>query len=517
MKSKRILHRAIAALSLGALSAAQGLGSPAEARSPYYEDSNDDARYDSRLFGRTPLLAVVALREQRVTIYDAKGKIIESPVSTGQTGLETPSGIFSVVQKEEDHHSTLFDDASMPFMERITWTGIALHAGVLPGYPASHGCIRMPERFAEDLYEVSKIGMRVLLVRQDIAPGEVPQPAMFTSAASEAGGDPSSRLRRLASQKSVEAEAATRRYKDAKLAATKKAAEAAIAEKALKAAEAGLASAQTELEAAGRAVETAGSPERSEQRQSAKSQAAAKLEAARAKLAAVKLEADAKADAFAKAEQELQAATAATAKAHDAAEEAQLDVHPTSVFISRKTQRLYVRKNYTPVFEAPVTIRDADKPIGSFVFTALDYGGASAAARWNVVSMYKNAADVAPPEPAAKGKGKVSHAEAVPADVSGAQAALARITVTKEAQERISAAVLPGSSLIISDEGMHGETGKDTDFIVVMSGEPQGGLTSRHHPQHRDNNEWGESFFGGFNHSRRGDGGGGGFPFFFSE
>lgn len=89
--------------------------------------------------------------------------------------------------------------------------------------------------------------------------------------------------------------------------------------------------------------------------------------------------------------------------------------------------------------------------------------------------------------------------------------------MTKEAQERISAAVLPGSSLIISDEGMHGETGKDTDFIVVMSGEPQGGLTSRHHPQHRDNNEWGESFFGGFNHSRRGDGGGGGFPFFFSE
>ncbi len=170
-----------------------------------------------------------------------------------------------------------------------------------------------------------------------------------------------------------------------------------------------------------------------------------------------------------------------------------------------------------PVFEAPVTIGEADKPIGSFVFTALDYGGPSGTMRWNVVSMYKNAANAEPPEPAAKDKGKVSHAEAAPADVSGAQAALGRITVTQEAQERMSAALLPGSSLIISDEGLHSETGKDTDFIVVMSGEPQGGLTSRHHPQHRD--EWGESFFSGFTHSRRGNGNGGGWGggFFYSE
>ncbi len=161
-----------------------------------------------------------------------------------------------------------------------------------------------------------------------------------------------------------------------------------------------------------------------------------------------------------------------------------------------------------PVFEAPVTIRDADKPVGTFVFTALDYGGLWTAMRWNVVSMYKNAANAEPPEPAAKGKGKVSHTEAAPADVAGAEAALGRITVTQEARERISAAVLTGSSLIISDEALHGEAGKDTDFIVVMSGDPQGGLTSRHHPQHRDD-EWGESFFGGFLRGRKGNNGGG--------
>ncbi len=530
MKFKCFLHCAIAALSLGFANVSGILASPAEARSLFFDDGEDDGyngRYqdreerrherhydagqDSRLSGKTPLLAVVALHEQRVSIYDASGKIMDSPVSSGQTGLDTPAGIFSVVQKEEDHHSSLFDDASMPFMERITWTGISLHAGVLPGYAASHGCVRMPERFAEDLYQVSKLGMRVILVREDIAPVEVAQPAMFT-AASQPAGDQSSRLRALSAKRFMEAEAATRRFKDAKLAASKKAAEATAAEKALRASEAVLAEAQAEVKVAEHAIETANSPERTTQAQTAKTQAVARVEAAQAKLDAAKLEAQAKAEAGAKAEQELQTASVETAVAHDASEEAQLDLSPVSVFISRKTQRLYIRKNNMPVFEAPVTIRDADKPIGSFVFTALDNNGASGAMRWNVVSMYKNAANVTPAEPAANGKGKVSNAEAAPADVAGAHSALDRITVTQEARERISAAVLPASSLIISDEGLHGETGKDTDFIVVMSGDPQGGLMSRHKPSHKEN-EWADGFFGGFSHENR-RGGGGGWGFF---
>ena len=527
MKSKRSLHLAIAALSLGLIGAAANLAAPAQARGLFGDD--DDAWFDSgrggsserrherhyegvsdsRLTGRTPLLAVVALREQRITVYDAGGKMMESPVSSGTSGLETPSGIFSVVQKDEDHHSSLFDDASMPFMERITWTGISLHAGVLPGYAASHGCVRMPEQFAYQLYQVSKLGLRVLLVRDDIAPVEVAQPPMFTAAGAQPGGDPSSRLKTLANQKSVEADAATRQFKDAKLAAAKRAGEAATAEKALRAAEAALASAQTELNAAQHEVETAGTPERTQQAEAANAQTASRVEAAQAILDAAKLDAQAKSEASAKAEQELRTASAGTAKARDAAEEAQLDLSPVSVFISRKTQRLYVRKNNMPFFEAPVIIRDANTPIGSFVFTALDYSAASGAMRWNVVSMYKDVANMEPAEPAAKGKAKVSQAEATSADVSGADAALGRITVTPEARERISAAVLPGSSLIISDEGIHSETGKDTDFIVVMSGEPMGGLVSRHKPQRKD--DWGDSFFGGFSSrdSRSGRGGGG--------
>jgi L,D-transpeptidase catalytic domain len=102
-----------------------------------------------------PIMAIVSLSNQRVTIYDADGWILRAPVSSGQTGYETPAGVYSVIQKEEEHYSNLYDDASMPFMQRITWSGIALHAGPLPGYPASHGCVRMPHEFAQRFFDMT--------------------------------------------------------------------------------------------------------------------------------------------------------------------------------------------------------------------------------------------------------------------------------------------------------------------------------------------------------------------------
>src|SRR5262245_27043906 len=90
------------------------------------------------------ILAIVSIKSQQVTFYDADGWILRAPVSTGTTGRETPAGIFAVIEKDKDHHSTMYDDAWMPNMQRITWNGIALHGGPLPGYAASHGCVRMP-------------------------------------------------------------------------------------------------------------------------------------------------------------------------------------------------------------------------------------------------------------------------------------------------------------------------------------------------------------------------------------
>ena len=94
-----------------------------------------------------PVMAIVSLGRQRVTVYDADGWIMRAPVSSGQTGYETPAGIYSILQRKAEHYSNLYDDAEMPFMQRLTWSGIALHAGALPGHPASHGCVRMPLRF----------------------------------------------------------------------------------------------------------------------------------------------------------------------------------------------------------------------------------------------------------------------------------------------------------------------------------------------------------------------------------
>src|SRR5215475_10275644 len=95
-----------------------------------------------------PLIIAVSINKQQLKIYDANGFFAQSPVSSGMAGHATPTGVFSVIQKQRLHHSNIYSNAPMPYMQRITWSGVALHAGVLPGYPASHGCIRMPTSFA---------------------------------------------------------------------------------------------------------------------------------------------------------------------------------------------------------------------------------------------------------------------------------------------------------------------------------------------------------------------------------
>src|SRR5881227_3496490 len=133
---------------------------------------------ESRTAGE-PIMAIVSLRKQRITVYDANSWIVRAPVSSGQKGRETPAGIFSVIQKEADHYSNLYDDAYMPHMQRITWSGIALHGGPLPGYPASHGCVRMPFAFAARLFDLTRMGMRVIVAPGDPAPVEISHPALF--------------------------------------------------------------------------------------------------------------------------------------------------------------------------------------------------------------------------------------------------------------------------------------------------------------------------------------------------
>ena len=448
----------------------------------------------------------------------------QSPVSTGSTGYETPAGIFSVVQKKADHNSNLYEDGNMPFMQRITWTGIALHAGVLPGRPASHGCVRMPMDFAQRLFDLTDVGMRVIIVRNDIALADFDHPQLFksnaarndlparpsnTSSRPAAAGSPDQlqTLKSIAASKASEAEAAGRKATEVRRVATRKSADAASATKALQAAEASQARADAQLKDAEKALEAISMAPPIARATPASGQGRPRRPRKRPRRGSPRptpaggreipgAGQDRRCDSRRERGEGSRRRQGCRAGRRIRSRRKTL---PISVFVSRKTQRFYVRQGYVPVFEGPITIRDPDKSIGSYVFTA--FGNADSRVRWGVVSMYADGNSKVAAEPAAarsssrKGESRRS-IEAAPADVAGAKAALDRIAIPHEALQRISDVVLPGSSLIVSDEGLSIETGKDTDFVIVMSGEPQGALKVRQREQPRPVDPWGSPYGG---------------------
>ena len=159
-------------------------------------------------------MAIVSIKSQQVTFYDADGWILKAPVSTGVKGRETPAGVFAVIEKDLDHHSTLYDDASMPHMQRLTWNGIAMHGGPLPGYAASHGCVRMPYGFAEKLFDKTRIGMRVIISPNDATPVEFSHAALLVPNAEAVAAAPE-RAETLAREAAEAAKAADETKKSA--------------------------------------------------------------------------------------------------------------------------------------------------------------------------------------------------------------------------------------------------------------------------------------------------------------
>lgn len=128
-----------------------------------------------------PIVIVVSIPEQKVHVYRNGIRIAASTCSTGKKGHETPTGVFTILQKDKDHHSATYDGAAMPNMNRLTWDGIALHAGNLPGYPASHGCVRLPLEFSELLFSITQLGMTVILADEKSFPPEIVHPSLMLS------------------------------------------------------------------------------------------------------------------------------------------------------------------------------------------------------------------------------------------------------------------------------------------------------------------------------------------------
>jgi hypothetical protein len=447
----RVAHFAFA--SLAALIAVNDLADAARLR--------NEQSVVSRPVGE-PIMAIVSLRDQQITVYDDKGWIImRAPVSSGQKGRETPAGIFSILQKDAEHYSNMYDDAYMPHMQRLTWSGIALHGGALPGYPASHGCIRMPYDFAERLFDATRLGMRLIVAPGNAVPVAIDHPALFKSKAGAAA---------------AAAEEAAGKADRVRLVAITAYRESTLAMVPVRKAETLKFKAEAELAAAERAIASAASPEAKQQAEDAKAKVTARIGEFEAQLAVGKAELQPKLDALAVAREAATAAERARVVATEAARKAARDLEPVSVFISRKTQRLYVRQALEAILETPVTIQDADRPIGTHIFTAMER--MSADIRWSVVSLVGGRPEGRgedPNGPVRKGRER----DAVTTDSQGAGAALDRITIPQDTLDFIAQRVSPRSSLIISDEALSAETGKGTEFVVPLSGEPQGGLKYR--------------------------------------
>lgn len=126
-----------------------------------------------------PIVLVVSLDEQRAYVYRNGLAIGVSTISSGKPGKDTPTGVFTILQKNKDHRSNLYNNAPMPHMQRLTWDGIALHGGALPGYPASHGCVRLPHEFAEKLFAITQRGDSVVVANAQASPASVVHPAVL--------------------------------------------------------------------------------------------------------------------------------------------------------------------------------------------------------------------------------------------------------------------------------------------------------------------------------------------------
>ena len=482
-----------------------------------------------------PLIINISIQNQRMKIYDSRGLYAESPVSTGMAGHLTPLGVFSVIEKQKWHRSNIYSGAPMPYMQRITWSGVAMHQGVLPGYPASHGCIRLPAAFAIKLWAWTQRGARVIITPGEISPSDFAHPKLIAqmedaptlaaapldpaSTTGDTGSSAGKIADRLEQQTPVRAElrlatlsqtvgsdAAPASKSEGGQTSTQLAAETApkdaegtTADPQAKATEP---AAQAAEKQAATAPQTAASMEPGQTPDPA---SGTETPGSRPITASAQPAPEANASepaapqpaAQAPAAQAPAAQAAATPPVPSAPAEAQSAVTPAkldpaiavpaadpkdiptvvgpkrtghlAVFISRKDRKLYVRQNFSPVFDVPIEIADADKPLGTFVLTARGDKDDAKALHWSMVALpvavRRTVAGVASHH--GKPARPITETTLVAATTTAAEA-LDRITIPEAARERIAQAIKPGGSIVISDHGLGDETGLGTDFIVPL-------------------------------------------------
>jgi lipoprotein-anchoring transpeptidase ErfK/SrfK len=402
-----------------------------------------------------PLQLAVNISTQKVTLYSNGVRVAQGPVSTGMPGHPTPMGVFSIIEKDRYHHSNIYSGAPMPFMQRITWSGVAIHEGVLPGHPASHGCIRTSHDFAQKLWPITKLGVRFIVARSDIVPVDFEHPKLF-----------------VPKQKPPEARVAMNGETEGRAPEPVRIAQA---EQKVETTDA-----VVPVESAADVRSAEPLPAADEQANHTATVAPAPGSQAPAPLAPAELRKAVEAN-------EPPAATSTETTVDTGPAKPALTVDPpkpivpsrkaeqptkrsgqVAVFVSRKERKIFVRQGMVPMFEMPVVIEDPDQPLGLHVFTAMGTPEDETGMRWNLMTIPTDGN----PMPEYRSSRRHGREQPVPVPVvlkapSTAAEALDRIQFPKEAVERISELLTPGSSLVIADDGLGRETGRGTEFIVL--------------------------------------------------
>jgi hypothetical protein len=409
-----------------------------------------------------PLQLVVNIGTQKVTLYSNGERVAQGPVSTGMPGHPTPMGVFSIIEKDRYHHSNIYSGAPMPYMERITWSGVAIHEGVLPGHPASHGCIRTSHEFASKLWPITKLGVRFLVARTEVTPVEFEHPKLFVPKqkppeARVAMNGATDGRGALGPIKLAEASPAP---EIAKPEATEVAPFAETSDEPLKStgtvgplapAEAPALLAPAELR---KSVDAPGATEPARPAQVVPSAAQSTDTPA--------------ADDLAKPAPTADPPKPPAPSRTKSADQPIKRTGQVAVFVSRKEKKIFVRQGMVPMFEMPIVIEEPDQPLGTHVFTALAVTDDGAGMRWNLMTIPPDGSVHAEYRPSRRRAKEppppIVHSSKPP---STAAEALDRIQMPKEAVDRISELLIPGSSLVVSDEGLGRETGRGTEFIVL--------------------------------------------------
>jgi lipoprotein-anchoring transpeptidase ErfK/SrfK len=363
-----------------------------------------------------PLHIIVSIDKQRATLFADGQSVASTAVSTGTADHPTPMGVFTVIQKDRHHISNLYD-APMPYMQRITWSGSALHEGPLPGYPASHGCVRLTSGFAQLLWKATKMGARVIVTRPEVSPLTFDHPRLFapTMKAVEAPAVPVPEPKPFSTTSEPSSSSA----------ATAPTESSAPATRVIRTADA------TDAVAATGAI-------------------GAKPPPAIAAPSPIIVD------------ERPKVMPSATVK--------EANGRPVSVFISLKEGKLYVRQGWKALFDAPVSFEHPEQPIGTHVYTAMGFKVTGDGLRWTVISIPSRTRRTAEAKSLHRGN-KKHHELAKPVEVQGPlpspAAALDRVIIPPELNARISELITPGSSLIVSDNKLSDETGEYTDFIVL--------------------------------------------------